>query len=696
MPERGPDRSWSRDRDRDYDRDRDHDRDRDRDHGRDRGDRDLRGRDPPPPPPPTSKRNSIAGRLLGSFKQARSDASASVQRRASVAAAGGTHPNPVSRVREWLDTCNGSHNHHCCGTDAAGDATVAATTWRPVWLIDSAERILVRAKPTDRYVALSYVWGTSPRRNSPDAPAQLLRGNVDAFQLSLPDTGIPQTFLDAMWLAKKLGLRYLWVDRLCIVHDDEEEFNAHIKRMPFIYSNAYLTIVAAFGDVHTGLAALSLRQAARNPRAGSKDHVDLLLQSRWNSRAWTLQERIYSRRKVYFFEDTMTWECHCDLWQGSPTSVMKSLRGSNQPCTNRVALGSLGFLHTPWPDLDEYARIAADFSARRMAFVEDTLRAFSGITQTLAKVFPGGFFYGMPLMFLDIALLWRPAASIRRRAVIRPPFLPSWSWMGWWFDSIPVDLTLWKASADYVEDVRTSKRGQPSKRFQPTSVFRIKPMITWHLSDRQATVPVSTPGLQFRDLRSRRASVAALPVGWSKSGSHFKHDSDDTTLFRYPIPVEDPPEAGEYERPTGEMAFPGPYLSFETQIAWFDVDFAVMLAPTGKDNPGIAVGNIWSKANKWVGEFRAHDGWLGIQSSNYDGEEKLEFIAISEATERRGSYVFTPEKFEEHMDSTEAIHIVNVLWIERIGEMCFRRGMGHILQKAWDAQAIDDMPILLG
>ncbi|KAM6539856.1 hypothetical protein FALCPG4_001608 [Fusarium falciforme] len=102
------------------------------------------------------------------------------------------------------------------------------------------------------------------------------------------------------------------------------------------------------------------------------------------------------------------------------------------------------------------------------------------------------------------------------------------------------------------------------------------------------------------------------------------------------------------------------------------------------------------KTNKWAGQFRAHDGWLGVQSSNYDGEERLEFIAVSTATERRGSHVFDTELFEEHMDADEMIDIVNVLWIERIGEVAYRRGIGHILLKAWEAQAKEEVGVLLG
>lgn len=646
-----------------------------------------RDRDPPP-----SKRHSITDRLLGSFSQARKDTSASasaspVQRRGSSV----NKPNsPVSRIREWLDTCNAEHHHHC--NVSSSDVV---DTWRPVWLIDSVDKRLVRAKPADRYCTLSYVWGTGPGKIPPESTAILLKSNVDAFQLSLPEEDIPQTILDTIWLSKKLGLRYLWVDRLCIVHDDEAEQESHVRQMAYIFANSYLTIVAAHGDVYSGLGALNPRRATRAPRSGNRDHNQLLLDSKWPTRGWTLQEQLYSRRIIYFFEDAVTWECHCELWQGSTTSVMKAIRGSRHNCTAPVPPASFGYQHPPWPDLDEYARIAADYSSRRVTLVDDTLRAFAGVTNILSRVFPGGFVFGMPLMFLDIAMLWRPSASIRRRALSRPPFLPSWSWMGWWFDGVPVDLLLWKAAADYIEETRYGKKGQTSKRHQSPNSFKIKPTVTWSLTDRTSTVPVPNTGLQYRDLRSRR-TTSSMPPGWSRSGSTFKHDSDASTIFKYPVPVEDPPEQGEYAPPVGEMAFPGPFLSFKTNTGLFEVDYGITMSPKNTPNPPFAVGNIWTKSNKWAGEFRAHDGWLGIQSSNYDGDEKLEFIAISTAMERRGSQVFVPERFEENADADGIMDIVNVLWIERIGGICYRRGMGHILQKAWDAQAKDEIDVLLG
>lgn len=600
----------------------------------------------------------------------------------------------VDKVREYLDRCNSQHGNHC-----SGESNQDIPTWRPELLIDVVERRLVTCKPSDRYIALSYVWGNDIQRSFKEMPLQLMRSNLDELMDRIPESNIPRTIGDAIWATRKLGIRHLWVDRLCIVQDDETIRENHISHMAYVFCNAYLTIVAGTGDVFAGLevGGPSRRQSLKG---GSVNHSDMLLRSKWNTRGWTLQELLYSRRSVFFFPEGITWECHCDIWEGGTSAISKILRGGNssrQQCSNTPSSSAFAFQHAPWPDMDEYARIASDYSARRVTFVDDTLKAFSGITQVLSKVFPGGFMYGMPLMFLDIALLWRPQASIRRRALSRPPFLPSWSWMGWWYDGVPVDLTLWRAAADYVEDTKMTKHGQPVRRFQSTVSFRIKPTITWRLTDRSVNVPVQNVGLQFRDLRSRRNNSSnSLPPGWSRNGSRFVHDGDDLTTFRYPVPVEDPPEAGEHEAPAGEVVNPGPLLSFTTTGGLFDVNFAEALAPPDSSTPPVAIGNIMARNGKWIGEFRAHDAWLGIQSSNYDGDEKLEFIAISTAMERRGSLVFSPEQFEANVEADGIMDIVNVLWIERIGGVAYRRGMGHIIRRAWDAQAKEEVDIVLG
>lgn len=639
-----------------------------------------------PPPLSQTRRRSIADRLLGSFNQARGE---SIKRRASSSSSSSTpRQSPVPRIRAWLEGCNSGHGLHCCRPDGR-----PASSWSPPRLIDVLDRRLVRAQPTDRYLALSYLARRPlPPRESVGPTARLLTSNLEAYQLALPEEDIPKTILDAIWLSKKLGIRHLWVDRFCILHDDDADRNDHIGHMAFVFANAYLTLAAVHGHLDTGLVSLDPRRPLRSTNPPSLLHDDLLLASSYSTRAWTLQELLYSRRVLFLFEDTVSWECHCLLWQGEakPTSRKR------HQCPNPLFPADLGFRHPPWPDLDQYARIAMEYSTRRLNSVDDTLDAFAGITHLLSSVFSGGFAYGMPLMFLDLAMLWRPQATIRRRAPSRPPFLPSWSWMGWWLDGIPVDLTLWRAGADYVEETPTAKRGLVSGRFQAPYSFRIRPTISWRLTDRARSTAVANNGLRHRELRLRKHAAASLPPGWSRKGDHFKHESDPYTIFKYPVPVLDEAARVEVESAARERTVLGPLLSFKTTVGFFDVDYAISMVPRDKPNPPVAVGNIWGRAGRWVGEFRSHDGWLGVQSSNYEGEERLEFIAISKAIERRGSYVFPEERFRENMSAGEVVGIVNVLWIERIGGVAYRRGIGHILDDAWEEQAQDEAEVLLG
>jgi hypothetical protein len=346
--------------------------------------------------------------------------------------------------------------------------------------------------------------------------------------------------------------------------------------------------------------------------------------------------------------------------------------------------------------MDDYSRIVMDYTSRRLTYVDDTSKAFAGITNVLSKVFAGGFVWGLPVMFLDVALLWQPQTSIRRKVlpqgISQQNCLPSWSWMGWWFDDLPVELLLWRAAADYVETSPLAKRGANARRFQSPSHFRLKHTVEFSITDRQTTTRLVSNGLQYR---GRAFRSTPLPPGWARDGYDYKHDSDHLTLFRYPILIS--PTTGP-EQLLALTPPPGSYLSFTTLHGFFEVEINIKKGVRNRDNTPLSIGNIYSRSNRWVGQFRSHETWIGIQSSNYDGDEKLEFVAISAATERETSHVFDDEFLKEPgvMGEGGLLEFVNVLWVERIGGVCYRRGLGHILAKAWDLQAKETVDVLLG
>ncbi|KAH6661935.1 heterokaryon incompatibility protein-domain-containing protein [Plectosphaerella plurivora] len=744
---------------------------------------DMRGT--PPPPPPNAAGNRPPSRVPS--------------RRSSSAGQPPAKTTPIGKVREWLDNCSAYHGDHCVGTaarppsahsdDSADDSVLPPRgeppTWRPIWLIDAVERRLVRARATDRYMALSYVYerAPAPSPSGRNAPRETRRDNVGMLTDHLDDADMPQAISDGIWLARKLGIKLLWVDRFCIVQDDDAEREEYLRNMGHVFANAYLTVVAAAGEnADTGLSALVSPGGRAPPPVpkealgppGRKGHEEMLRATRWTERCWTMVEGFYARRALFVYEETMTWECHCATWNlagdtdtgaaaggslgrlGGLQRVL-SLRGGAAPagpggrqqtghrkCTAKVQSAALGFRHPPWPDLDEYARMCMEYSSRRLNHPEDTLDAFRGFTAILAKSFAGGFTFGMPALFLDAALLWRPSATIRRRQL--PPTInsgglnpvPSWSWMGWYFDGVAPDLTLWRASADYVLEANMGQSGGkggapsdadgPRRRFRSAAGLRLRTTCQFHVTDRATTAPVRNDGTRFRNMRHQgRRGGPQLPLGWSKSNSTggFRHDSDGAALFKYPVPMATDIPASDLPI-GGELIYPGTLLSFNTTRAMLQVDFGVPFPaagarrgprgkPAGGDEGGIplAIGNILAPRGKWIGTLRSHDAWLGLQGANYEGEEKLELIAVSEGNERVVdggarpgaaapvvSDVWGPgcdmEAVRAHADQDGILDFVNVLWVERVGGVCFRRGVGHVFVQAWEAFARERVEILLG
>lgn len=60
----------------------------------------------------------------------------------------------------------------------------------------------------------------------------------------IPWFELPKTFQEAIALTRKLGVRYLWIDSLCIIQDDHHGWEVESAKMATIYSLSYLTIAA--------------------------------------------------------------------------------------------------------------------------------------------------------------------------------------------------------------------------------------------------------------------------------------------------------------------------------------------------------------------------------------------------------------------------------------------------------------------
>lgn len=88
-----------------------------------------------------------------------------------------------------------------------------------------------------KYACLSYCWGVSKAQTG-----QTTRENLPRQLKGIAFQDLASTVVDAIRLCFKLGFRFLWVDRLCIVQDDNKDWLEEASRMCEIYSRSALTI----------------------------------------------------------------------------------------------------------------------------------------------------------------------------------------------------------------------------------------------------------------------------------------------------------------------------------------------------------------------------------------------------------------------------------------------------------------------
>jgi hypothetical protein len=91
---------------------------------------------------------------------------------------------------------------------------------------------------------------------------KLLKSNYKEFILDIPRDRLWKTFLDAIQITKSLNLSYLWIDSLCIVQDDPEDWRHEAALMSDIYGHSSINIAAA--DAENGKIGCFFRRNSRD------------------------------------------------------------------------------------------------------------------------------------------------------------------------------------------------------------------------------------------------------------------------------------------------------------------------------------------------------------------------------------------------------------------------------------------------
>jgi hypothetical protein len=176
------------------------------------------------------------------------------------------------RPQKWLHACETYHGDAC----SAPPNYEKMEIHEDMLLVDIEDECLVRGYQSRRYFALSYVWGTS-QKTSFQTKKATVEETMKPGGLSKFIEEISNTIIDGLKFASQMNVRYLWVDALCIVQDDEESKPLQINHMDAIYRQAVLTIVAGDNsDSSDGISGLDSRPREKFQRTYNYRH-DLTL-----------------------------------------------------------------------------------------------------------------------------------------------------------------------------------------------------------------------------------------------------------------------------------------------------------------------------------------------------------------------------------------------------------------------------------
>ncbi|KAK3904143.1 heterokaryon incompatibility protein-domain-containing protein [Staphylotrichum tortipilum] len=308
-------------------------------------------------------------------------------------------------------------------------------------------------------LALSYCWGKQPKPTAPVQPVLLRRDTLQDLVGDIRLESLQQSIQDAVFVTRKLGFRYLWVDALCIIQDCNIDKDREISQMASIYKNAAITIAASCSEnAKDGFLLKRTKPYRPNYEIpipmpnGQRGTVYLSAEAYepehpLDKRGWTLQEFMLSSRMLMFSDYELLWQCkEVDL---------RSVTGRGLEYLQPLEA-------LPWTVFDDddeepdfgnldsdrlylWKTIVQQYTERKLTDPGDRLRAIRGITTELEMLWRDSNIYGLwAKWFIQLLTWYKPQIDRKRKRCLGRA--PSWSWAS--LDGvIRYEGTLWTEDA---------------------------------------------------------------------------------------------------------------------------------------------------------------------------------------------------------------------------------------------------------
>ncbi|KAF2734659.1 HET-domain-containing protein, partial [Polyplosphaeria fusca] len=265
------------------------------------------------------------------------------------------------------------------------------------------------------YCALSHCWGKILLLTT-------TRANIGKHLSDIPFHTLPVTFRDAIILSQGIGIPYLWIDSLCIIQDDTQDWEHEAALMGNLYENATLVIAAAGSENSTKGLFVSARPKSdplELPFSTAATREESFLtsiapsaedrpgeHSPLSTRAWVLQEWYLARRLVFFMPGGISWRC-------------REIGLNERGVPRDLSLYSLEQRGDP-----SWLLILQEYSRRRLTKKSDRLVALQGVVSFVQRSRKATFHSGIWSDRIMEQLLWIVVERYEQGVLD----LPSWSW----------------------------------------------------------------------------------------------------------------------------------------------------------------------------------------------------------------------------------------------------------------------------
>jgi len=277
------------------------------------------------------------------------------------------------------------------------------------------------------YATLSHCWGNADL-------LKLDRQNLENFRTRIPEEELCKTFTEAIYITRGLGLAYLWIDSLCIIQDDPQDWHNESATMTDVYGHSSVNIAASGArDGSVGCFfnrnVNSIRRLRISvPVGGDLSYYDcanlhtisdMITDSPLARRAWAFQERFLAPRTLHFTSSQVYWECRtryaCETY---PTVIPERL------CQGPEYLPKLNAI----PPLKLWSIVVMIYSRCVLTYQNDKLIALSGVARYIQNQLKDNYVAGLWRGPLETQFCWRLWSSFGLEGRSTVYQAPSWSW----------------------------------------------------------------------------------------------------------------------------------------------------------------------------------------------------------------------------------------------------------------------------